>query len=122
MTARNYARWLSEATGFIYRLPTLAEWRLAARGTPDSSRNCRVQVDGVERGLALVPASSGQAGEFGLINALGNAQEWVLEGNALRAAGGAFTDAIGECVANTARDHEGGADDVTGFRLVREIS
>ncbi len=89
---------------------------------PDASRNCRVEVDGVARGLALVPASSGHAGEYGLVNVLGNAQEWVRDGNAFRAAGGAFSDAIGDCVASTARDHEGRADDVTGFRLVREIS
>lgn len=122
VVAQGYARWLSEITGFTYRLPTLTEWRLAAQGAPDASRNCRVEVDGVERGLALVPASSGQAGEFGLINALGNAQEWVLDGGKLRVAGGAFDDAIGDCVPTTVRDHQGRADAVTGFRLVREIS
>ena len=53
---------------------------------------------------------------------LGNVQEWVIDGNDIRALGGAFSDLIQECVPQTARGHGGEADGSTGFRLVREIS
>lgn len=120
--ANAYAGWLSERTGFTYRLPTLDEWRQAAGGIPDPNRNCRVTVDGVQRGLAPVAASIGRANEFGLVNVLGNVQEWVLDLDQVRALGGAYNDPISKCVVQTARNHEGDPDEVTGFRLVREIS
>ena len=121
-TVAEYARWLSMVTGYVYRLPTTGEWRTAAEGEPDPNRNCRVQVAGVQRGLAPVPAASGQANRFGLVNILGNVQEWVLDKGRLLALGGAYNDPIGQCVAQTARSHQGEPDGVTGFRLVREVS
>jgi hypothetical protein len=116
-----YAGWLSAQTGFVYRLPTFAEWRQAAAGTPDPNRNCAVQIAGVARGTAPVPAAVGEPNAFGLVNALGNVQEWVRDGGRLRAVGGAFTDPMSRCEAGFARDHGGAPDGVTGFRLVREI-
>jgi hypothetical protein len=121
-TARAYARWLSERTGYTYRLPTAEEWRWAARGEPDPNRNCRVQVDGVQRGGSPVAAASGQGNDFGLLNMLGNVQEWVVDGGHVVAVGGSFSDPIGECLASTARVHEGQPSVDTGFRLVRELS
>jgi non-specific serine/threonine protein kinase len=120
--AREFAAWLSERSGFVYRLPTLAEWRRAARGQPDPNRNCRVQLDGLQRGLGPVAANSGQANDFGLLNMLGNVQEWVVDGGAISAVGGAYSDPIQDCIAQTSRDHAGEPDPSTGFRLVREIS
>jgi formylglycine-generating enzyme required for sulfatase activity len=117
-----YADWLSDRTGFTYRLPTLIEWRQAAGGDPDPNRNCRVQVGGVRRGLAPVAADTGQANRFGLVNALGNVQEWVLNLDEVQALGGAYNDPISKCVVQTARNHAGDPDQFTGFRLVREIS
>ena len=121
-TARRYADWLSRQTGHPYRLPTADEWQLAAADAPDPNRNCRIRVGGLERGLAPVATSAGAANRYGLVNMLGNVQEWVYDGQRLEARGGAFSDPIQECVAQTARAHGGEADERTGFRLVRELS
>ena len=121
-TVQAFARWLSEATGYTYRLPTAEEWRWAARGEPDPNRNCRVQIDGVERGMALLPAAAGTGNAFGLKNMLGNVQEWVLAETGYVAVGGSYNDPIGMCVATTVRAHDGRPAADTGFRLVREIS
>ncbi|MCZ6617985.1 MAG: bifunctional serine/threonine-protein kinase/formylglycine-generating enzyme family protein [Gammaproteobacteria bacterium] len=119
---RAYADWLSEGTGYKYRLPTRLEWQRAATGTPDPNRNCRVRIDGVQRGLAPVAVSAGLANSYGLINVLGNVQEWVLDADEIKVLGGAFNDPIQECDTQTVRDHGGEPDELTGFRLVREIS
>jgi serine/threonine protein kinase len=121
-TVRDFARWLSETTGYTYRLPTAQEWVWAAQGEPDPNRNCRVQLDGVERGVSPIAAANGQSNEFGLLNMLGNVQEWVVDGDRLVAVGGSFSDPIGACIAATSRDHEGEPAPDTGFRLVRELS
>jgi hypothetical protein len=121
-TVRAFARWMSETSGYVYRLPTRTEWLWAARGEPDPNRNCRVQLDGVQRGIAPVAAASGQSNDYGLLNMLGNVQEWVLDGEKIVAVGGSFSDPIGVCIAGTERTHGGEAALDTGFRLVREVS
>lgn len=121
-TAKAYALWLSESTGHVYRLPTADEWVRAAEGAPDPNRNCRVQIDGLQRGVAPLPVSAGQVNEFGLLHMLGNVQEWVMNDTQLQVFGGAFTDPISECLVTTARVHDGQAAANTGFRLVRELS
>jgi len=120
--AQAFAAWLSGRSGFTYRLPTTQEWLWAARGQPDPNRNCRVQLDGLQRGVGPIAANTGASNEYGLVNMLGNVQEWVIDGNDIRALGGAFSDPIQDCVPQTARGHGGEADVSTGFRLVREIS
>ena len=120
--ARDYARWLSDRTGFVYRLPTYREWQQAASGTTDPNRNCQVQLGGLHRGLAPVAVSSGEPNPYGLVNVLGNVQEWVVDGDEIKAAGGAFRDPIAECVVGTVRAQTGFPDPATGFRLVREMS
>ena len=121
-TVQAFAVWLSERTGFTYRLPTREEWLWAAQGEPDPNRNCQVSIDGVERGSSPVATETGQLNSFGLKNMLGNAQEWVLDGEELNAAGGSFADPIGVCVAATVRVHSGEGSMDTGFRLVRELT
>ena len=121
-TARAFARWLSDSTGYTYRLPTAEEWRRAAQGDPDPNRNCQVKLDGVERGLAPVAAEAGQSNDFGLLNTLGNVQEWVVDGERLVAVGGSFADPINLCAVTTIRDHAGAPAPDTGFRLVRELT
>ncbi len=120
--ARGYARWLSDKTGFAYRLPTYREWRMAAKGTVDPNRNCQVQLGGLTRGLAPVAVGTGTPNPYGLVNMLGNVQEWVVDDGQLKAAGGAFRDPIAECVVATLREQHGEPDPATGFRLVRELS
>ncbi len=121
-TVQAYSRWLSERTGFSYRLPTREEWLLAAQGEPDPNRNCHVRIDGVQRGLSPVATEIGQVNDYGLRNMLGNAQEWVLDDGELNAAGGSFVDPIGMCLASTVRAHSGEGAADTGFRLVRELT
>lgn len=120
-----YAAWLSERTGYRYRLPTEHEWRQAARGEPDPNRNCRVQVGGVSRGDSLLAAAAGAANELGLVHTLGNAQELVkttAEAANYVAVGGTYTDPIEMCLADTHRSIPKQGDAQTGFRLVREVS
>lgn len=85
--ARAYTVWLSEQTGYNYRLPTEAEWEYAAAAgtdTPywwgfdlDSGRancfNCGSQWDG----LSTAPVGRFQANPYGLHNTAGNVMEWV---------------------------------------------
>ena len=120
-----YAAWLSEKTGYRYRLPTEYEWRHAARGEPDPNRNCRVEVGGVNRGDSLLAASAGAANELGLVHMLGNAQELVKTAADVTdyvAIGGTYTDPIEMCLADTHRSIPEQGDAQTGFRLVREVS
>lgn len=117
-----FSRWLTKTSGHTYRLPTKNEWLWAARGEPDPNRNCRVNIDGIERGSSAVAAATGAGNEFGLQNMLGNVQEWAMDGDRLVALGGSFADPIGICLAATERDHDGKPASDTGFRLVREVS
>ena len=145
--AQRYARWLSEqassTTGeaVVYRLPTRGEWLHAASAAgapPSRGINCRpdgtvtlsaalIKSDrgslslGMPIGRALVSTTFGKENAWGLVNPLGNAQEWVTTGAGLAAQGGAFTDDAGECVVTMSRAHTGEADEITGFRLVREL-
>ncbi|MCZ6888916.1 MAG: bifunctional serine/threonine-protein kinase/formylglycine-generating enzyme family protein [Gammaproteobacteria bacterium] len=122
--AREFAGWLSAQTGYTYRLPTRNEWNWAARGKTseiDPNRNCRISLSGVERGLEVVASSSGAPNEFGMVNVLGNVQEWVVDGDLLMAVGGAFEDPLEDCQFELSRAHDGTADSITGFRLVREL-
>lgn len=119
--AQAYARWLSAQTGYTYRLPTLAEWQLAAAGVPDPNRNCRHSTAGIERGLALAPAASGAPNAAGLLNSIGNVREWVLDGDQIRVAGASFREALASCDVGYVKPHSGEADSDTGFRLVREL-
>ena len=122
--ARGYAGWLSEQTGFEYRLPTLEEWRHAAvarNPVLDTNRNCFSNVRGVVKGERLVSFTQGTANDWGLINHVGNAQEWVTSAEGLRAAGGKHTDSLAECTLDRQVPHPGTADRFTGFRLYREV-
>ena len=121
-----YIAWLSEATGMTYRLPTSAEWRhaAAADGRPGTADQFNCLVMGPSgapiKGNALVNATAGSTNGWGLTNAIGNAQELVRDGGTLQARGGAFQDPLNTCSVDLARAHSGAADNVTGFRVVRE--
>ena len=87
-SARAYAKWLSAVTSkvegesIVYRLPTAAEWHLAAtakgKQPPKQGFNCRVSSGGtLIKGHTLVSATNGKSNQWGLVNYVGNAQEWV---------------------------------------------
>ncbi len=134
--AKAYTAWLSEQSGRQYRLPTVKEWVWAAKTNTekyfvDDNVNCSVDSRGVRLGETLLSALSGRPNKWGLYNPVGNAREWAEEPDgSLLALGGAHTDAMTDC--RDAEDplerrspmlvtHDGQADPVTGFRILREI-
>jgi predicted Ser/Thr protein kinase len=124
--AKAYVKWLSQVTGETYRLPTDGEWTYAvtAQGgnTDLSSVNCLVEIGGKKvKGEALEPALSGSANGWGLYNALGNAQEWVLTGSEALVRGGAYSDNLSSCTLDAKRPHPDAGDAVTGLRVLREL-
>ena len=122
----DYAAWLSEQTGYVYRLPTLEEWRLAVQGEADPNRNCRMQVNGIRRGSSPVAVGTGALNGFGLLHTFGNVSEVVVTGAgdvpAYVSAGGSFEDDISQCHGERAVPAEPAGSAATGFRLVREVS
>ncbi len=122
--AQDYAAWLSERTGKTYRIPTKSEWEYAANAggkQPKKDFNCRVSVnEKLIKGTGIVSVKSGRSNGWGLKNYVGNVQEWVIDGSTTTARGGAFTDAHSKCEISLERSHNGGADEATGFRLVRD--
>ena len=119
-----YLAWLSERTGKVYRLPNPGEWGYAANAggkQPKKDFNCRVVIgEKVLKGTGLISVKSGQQNGWGLKNYLGNAQELVRDGGGLKVYGGAYEDSLSACDISLARDHGGGADDITGFRVLLE--
>jgi formylglycine-generating enzyme required for sulfatase activity/chromosome segregation ATPase/CRP-like cAMP-binding protein len=85
--AKAYTVWLSEQTGYNYRLPTEAEWEYAAAAGTDTPYwwgfdlgsgkancfNCGSQWDGV----STAPVGRFEANPYGLHNTAGNVMEWV---------------------------------------------
>ncbi|SHF77141.1 Serine/threonine protein kinase [Microbulbifer donghaiensis] len=124
--AEAYLNWLSGQTGYKYRLPTEREWFAAASagGEPEvADRNCHLKYGGIEKGAELVAVTSGSGNSFGLVNPVGNVQEWVrgTDGQ-LMAAGGSREDPMSRCLATTKRFHDGAPDTVTGFRIARDLN
>ncbi len=120
-----YLEWLSASSGYRYRLPSEAEWRQAARldvGKENPDRNCHLRFGAIQKGGELVATNSGKVNRQGLKNLVGNVQELaVTEQGDLVALGGARTDPMSRCLATTRRGHSGSADEITGFRIVRDI-
>lgn len=124
-TVNAYLKWLSEKSNRKYRLPSLIEWQYAAKagaGRVDPNRNCKLNSRGIQKGGDLIKASIGQQNAWGVVNYLGNAQEWVTDrGGKYLAAGGSYDTEMQECDFNKQVPHAGGADNLTGFRVLREL-
>ena len=125
--AEAFIAWLSKESGFRYRLPTLSEWRWASSSggrvdPPDPARNCRLELSGVVGTAGPVAPTLGTANDFGLVNMLGNLQEWVRDRDQLVAAGGHFDDPLDECLHDSQRPADGNSSVHTGLRLVRELT
>lgn len=120
-----YLKWISSKTKQNYRLPTRAQWTYAAKGTNarlDSNRNCELNSRGIQKGKSLIKTSVGQANAWGLVSMVGNAQELVkITSRKYFALGGSFKTPMEECVIEYSNNHNGEADEITGFRFVREI-
>ncbi len=125
-----YCRWLSVATGRIYRLPDEREWEKAARGTMgrrwpwgNADDVTRANVREAERaGTTPVGAFPAGASPEGVLDLIGNVREWTntwAEGRVLR--GGSYLDTLSESAPQKRlRAH----DDLrgVGFRVVRSMT
>ncbi|MBT8438603.1 MAG: SUMF1/EgtB/PvdO family nonheme iron enzyme, partial [Gammaproteobacteria bacterium] len=123
---KNYLKWLSRQSGQKYRLPTKNEWVYAAKSkhqSLDANRNCKLSTRGIQKGEMLVRASIGKQNKWGLVNYVGNVQEWVYDqGRKLVAVGGSYAQSMENCNISTSHQHSGQADITTGFRVLRELS
>ncbi len=95
--AAQFCAWLTEKTGTTYRLPTDAEWSLAAQGG--------VGLDGVTGDLldavawyransagSTHPVAARRADGLGLFDLLGNVAEWVAGAEGPLVRGGSYRD------------------------------
>lgn len=123
--AEQYAAWLSRLTGATYRLPRSGEWEQAARAKgdpPNGATNCLLRDGGqIVKGGAPDLVSTGVTNSWGLVNAIGNVQEWTRDGETLQAHGGHYANDAGSCSVTLVTGHSGKPDAYTGFRLVKEI-
>lgn len=124
-TAKQYLKWLSKKTRQKYRLPTKHEWIYAAkskRTVRDPNRNCQMSTRGISKGNELVKVTTGKQNPWGIVNYLGNAREWVYgNGRSLIAMGGSYKDAMDKCDITLSSIHTGSADEISGFRVLREV-
>ena len=121
----NYISWLSKTTGKKYRLPHKREWLHAAQSKDnklDSNRNCQISSRGIKKGDELIKTTTGKQNTWGVVNYAGNAQELVyLSGNKVAAVGGSYQTSMDVCTSSALTSHTGSADEITGFRLVRDL-
>lgn len=122
---KSYIRWLSKQSGQKYRIPTKTEWIYAAKSRRkklDANRNCKLSTRGIQKGGKLVSTNIGKQNSWGLVNYVGNVQEWVYDkGRKLVAVGGSFEQSMENCDVTTTLTHNGSADEATGFRVLREL-
>jgi serine/threonine protein kinase len=123
--AKAYLKWLSSQSDQKYRLPTRKEWLHAAKSRKkylDPNRNCELSTRGIVKGGELLRFSIGMQNSWGLVNYVGNVQEWVYEpGRKLVAVGGSYKHTMEKCDVLTTNSHDGSADKSTGLRVLREL-
>ena len=124
--ARAYAAWLSKASGFVYRLPTDAEWLHAAKAggswkqAPDS--NCVPPNANGDDGTGAPISSLGRGpNPWGLVNLTGNVWEWVVSGGQVGVRGASFSSYWSDCTVDTKRADSGAAQNDVGLRVLREL-
>ncbi|MDJ0657606.1 MAG: protein kinase [Xanthomonadales bacterium] len=139
--ATAYADWLTAETGFVYRLPTQAEWNLLLAEPDQCSANHgdaalrdaqrKRNVLDCDDGFSFsAPAGSFASSEQGAFDVSGNVREWAADctkGNNQRCRGRAvmgtaWLDSSAKDVDNLERSFNGEQRFTSvGFRLVREM-
>ena len=124
--AQAYARWLTDVSGFTYRLPSDAEWVNAAgaggRYKQAEDSNCvPPSAGGGDGSGALVSARGRSRNPWGLVNMTGNAWEWVVSGGSVAVRGGSYTSYWSDCSVASQRSDGGSAQRDVGFRILREL-
>ncbi|GAB2548895.1 bifunctional serine/threonine-protein kinase/formylglycine-generating enzyme family protein [Rhodanobacter koreensis] len=124
--ARAYAGWLSQASGYTYRLPSDAEWLHAAQAgsgwkqSPDS--NCiPPSSSGDDNTGAPISALGREPNPWGLVNMSGNVWEWVTSGGAVAVRGGSYNSYWSDCTVASQRSDSGAPQKDVGFRILREL-
>jgi formylglycine-generating enzyme required for sulfatase activity len=77
--AQDYTAWLSEVTGFDYRLPSEAEWEYAARGGTQTAYWWGTDFDADKVASSPVRVSDTSTNPYGLAGAVDNLREWVSD-------------------------------------------
>jgi serine/threonine protein kinase len=120
---KNYVTWLSARSKENYFIPSYNQYRYAASvsGTDTNQDfNCQVTLAGqVIKGLSMVSIETGRPNIWGLVNYVGNVNEWVLGSDGLEAVGGNYRDPLSQCSVDLIRSSNGAADPLTGFRVGR---
>ena len=118
----SYAKWMSHVTGGVYRLPTISEWRYAAKADNQRPKfvNC-ITGDYVAKIQHVNYKKSQTSNSWGLSNYLGNVQEIATVRSGHVALGGHYRDDISKCTNQFSRLMSNEVDNVTGFRLVKEL-
>jgi len=123
--AKQYANWLTAETSFEYSLPDVSHWQHAAKANGDRidpNRNCTLKIKGIKKGETLQSVAQGKANKWGLVNHVGNAQEWAVNSDgAMYVMGGAHTLPLAECKPDYKQRSNGAGDGVTSFRLIRKL-
>jgi len=116
-----YVSWLSAKSHERYFIPSYAQYRYAASvGGSNTNRdfNCQVTLSGrIIKGLTVVSIETGRPNAWGLVNYVGNVQEWVLGSEGLEAAGGSYRDPLALCGVDLTRPSSGAPNPLTGFAL-----
>jgi non-specific serine/threonine protein kinase len=129
--AKAYAAWLTQSSGYTYRIPTNGEWTHAADANSGWKRaedsDCAVSSQQHHFFTKLFAEqapnpSRGQEGNpWGLLNMSGGVWEWVTSDAGLIVRGGSFKSPWSECTVDSQRTDDGSRQSDVGFRLVREL-